>query len=100
MVFGGTVSSPRGTLSVTQSLALANIYLENASQAQDPDIALVLCHDTATSLTQVREVSRRSEDEAIRKEVAIAYISLGRVLASYGHHVEAQASYNKAEKWG
>ncbi|KAG0241496.1 hypothetical protein BGX31_001102 [Mortierella sp. GBA43] len=100
MVFGGTVSSPRGTLSVTQSLALANIYLENATQAQDPDIALVLCHDTATSLTQVRKVCRRSEDEAIRKEVAIAYISLGQVLASYGHQMEAQASYNKAKKWG
>jgi hypothetical protein len=55
MVFGSFVSSPRGTLTPHQVLELANVYLENAFNAKDPDIALVLCHDTETSFISCKE---------------------------------------------
>ncbi|KAF9346027.1 hypothetical protein BGX34_004272, partial [Mortierella sp. NVP85] len=100
MVFGGIVTSPRGSLSLQQSLELANVYLENASKAQDPDIALVLCHDTEVSLSQVKKGVRHADDQFLREGIATAYIDLGRVLDSRGHHNEAQASYKKAEKLG
>ncbi|KAF9343456.1 hypothetical protein BGX34_006731, partial [Mortierella sp. NVP85] len=100
MVFGHIVSSPRGTLSLQQSLELAKIYLANASQAQDADIALVLCHDAEVSLTQARKGVRHSENVTMREGIAHAYITLGQVLNSRGHESEARASYKKAEKWG
>jgi len=100
MVFGGIVTSPRGNLSLQQSLELANVYLKNASKAQDPDIALVLCHDTEVSLSQVKKGVRHADDPFLREGIATAYIDLGRVLDSRGHHNEAQASYKKAEKLG
>jgi hypothetical protein len=99
MVFGHFVSSPRGSLSLQQTLNLANIYLENAKSVQDPDIALVLCHDAEVSLTQARKGARHAEDPITSDSIATAYISLGRVLNSRGHTNEAMASYKKAEKW-
>ena len=52
MLFGNIVSSPRDVLSPTQALELANAYLEKASKANDPYIALILYHDTEISLSQ------------------------------------------------
>jgi hypothetical protein len=46
VMFGSIVPSPRGSLLLQQALDLANIYLENAFNAKDSEIALVLCHDT------------------------------------------------------
>ncbi|KAK3807859.1 MAG: hypothetical protein J3Q66DRAFT_444916 [Benniella sp.] len=100
MVFGHIISSPRGSLSLQQTLNLANIYLENAKSVQDPDIALVLCHDAEVSLTQARKGARHAEDPITSDSIATAYISLGRILNSRGHTNEAMASYKKAEKWG
>jgi hypothetical protein len=100
MVFGHIVSSPRGNLSLQQSLELANVYLGNADKAQDPDIALVLCHDTEVSLFQAKKASKNAQDEVMRHGIATTYIGLGKVLDSRGHHSEAQAIYKKAEKLG
>jgi hypothetical protein len=100
MVFGLTISSPRGNLSLQQSLELAKVYLENAGKAQDPDVALVLCHDTEASLSQAKKAVKYVQDEKLRQGIAIAYIGLGKVLDSQGHCSEAQVIYKKAEKMG
>ncbi|KAK3820439.1 MAG: hypothetical protein J3Q66DRAFT_439412, partial [Benniella sp.] len=99
MVFGGIISSPRGSLSLQQVLDLANIYLENACKASDPDIALVLCHDAEVSLSQVKRVAKHTEDKTMREGIATAYIGLGELLNNQGHRDEAQAFYKKSEKW-
>jgi hypothetical protein len=100
MVFNRIVSSPLESLSLQHALDLANIYLENASKAPHPDIALVLCHDTELALSQAKKAAKRTEDSTVRQGIAIAYIGLGRELDSHGHSNEAQTSYKKAEKWG
>lgn len=100
MVFGGIITSPRGNLTLQQSLELANVYLENAFKVQDPTVSLVLCHDAEVSLSQAKKVIRNTEDQSVRQGLATAYIDLGRVLDSRGHRNEAQASYKKAEKLG
>ncbi|KAI8345456.1 hypothetical protein B0O80DRAFT_491764 [Mortierella sp. GBAus27b] len=100
MVFGHIVSSPRGNLSLRQSLGLAHAFLETARNAQDRDIALVLCHETEITLFQAKKSAKRSDDSTVRHGIAIAYIGLGRVLDSHEHRTEAQAIYKKAEKMG
>jgi hypothetical protein len=100
MVFGGVISSPRGHLSLQQALELAGIYLENASNSTDPDIALVLCHDTEVSLSQVKKVARNNEDKTMHGRIATVYIGLGNLLDSNGYRDEAKAFYKKSEKWG
>jgi hypothetical protein len=100
MVFGGIVKSPRGDLSTQQALDLAKLYLDNACKTRDPDIALVLCHDTEVSLSDAKRPTRRAEDVAVRKRIGAVYLDLGKLLYSRGHHGEAQASFKKAEKLG
>ncbi|KAF9345828.1 hypothetical protein BGX34_004423, partial [Mortierella sp. NVP85] len=100
MVFGGVISSPRGNLSLQQALEIANIYLEHAEKAQDPDIAMVFCYDAEASLHQARKVAKRAESQTIQNGVANGYIRLGRALSIHGHLSEAKAIYKKAEKFG
>jgi len=100
MAFGSIVSSPRGSLSPQQALELANLYLGNACNAKDPDIALVLCHDTEVSLSQAKKAIRRSGNQAVLGGIASAYISLGKLLEKRGLGSEARVSYKKAEKLG
>lgn len=101
MVFGGIVSSPRGSLSPQQALELANIYLENACSTSDSDIALVLCHDAEVSLSQAKKSARQSADnQTVMDGIATAYVGLGKHLEARGHGSEAQASYKKAVKLG
>lgn len=100
MVFGSVISSPRGNLSLQQALHLANIYLEDASRSTDPDITLVLCHDTEVSLGHVKKAAKNNEDKAMRTRIATVYVGLGDLLHSQGHQGEAQAFYKKSEKWG
>jgi hypothetical protein len=100
MVFGHIIPSPRGTLSVQQSLHLANFFLDGAGKTQDRDIALALCHETETTLFQAKKSAKRSDDQTVLQKVAVAYIELGRVLDSHEHRSEAQAIYKKAEKMG
>jgi len=99
-MFGHVVPNPRGNLSLQQSLDLANIYLDYAGKVQDPDIALVLCHDTEVSLFQAKRAAKHGHDQAVRQGIATAYIGLGRVLEIRGHRGEAQSLYKKAEKLG
>lgn len=97
---GGIVSSPRENLSPQQSLELAAVYLENASKATDPDITLVLCHDTEVSLSQAEKSINNIEDPLVREGIATTYIDMGKLLSNLGHQHEAQASYKRAEKLG
>jgi len=100
MVFNGILSSPRGNLSLQHVLDLANIYLEGASKAQHPDIALVLCHDAEVALFQAKKAAKRIKDQIVLHGIATAYMELGRELDNRGHSSEAQESYKKAEKGG
>lgn len=100
MVFGCIASSPRGNLSPQQVLDLANIYLDNASKTNDPDIAIVLCHDTEVSLSQAKKTAKHTRNASLTEGIASAYMDLGRLLESRGHANGAQASFKKAEKLG
>ncbi|KAI8345988.1 hypothetical protein B0O80DRAFT_431210 [Mortierella sp. GBAus27b] len=100
MVFGSIISSPRGNLSLHQILEVANAYLENARNATNPTVALVFCHDTEVSLSQVKKAAKSINDKPTREVVASVYIGLGQVLDTQGHREEAQAFYKKSEKWG
>jgi len=100
MVFGSIISSPRASLSLQQVLDLANVYLENARIAVDPKIALVLCHDTEVSLSQVKRVVKHTDDSTMREGIATLYNGLGELLDTQGRKNEAQAFYKKSVKWG
>ncbi|KAF9993850.1 hypothetical protein BGZ65_010559, partial [Modicella reniformis] len=100
------VPSHLAALSLQQSLELTNVYLENAYRTADRDIALVLCYEAEVSLSQAKNVTKKSPtanetgDQVLRKGVAAAYIDLGKLLESQGYQKEAQALCKKAEKWG
>ena len=100
MAFGHIVLSPRGSLSPEQALALANIYLENAFNADDSDIALVLCHDTEVSLYQAKKLAKHDKNQTVAKGIATSYISLGKLLESLGREKGAEASCKQAQKLG
>lgn len=100
MVFGGIISSPRANLSLYQVLDLANVYLENARKAADPNIALVLCHDAEVSLSQMKRAAKHAEDTTTREGIATVYTGLGELLDTQGRKNEAQAFYKKSAKWG
>ncbi|KAK3810937.1 MAG: hypothetical protein J3Q66DRAFT_443222, partial [Benniella sp.] len=99
MVFGSVISSPRAHLSLQQVLDLSNVYLENARKAVDPNIALVLCHDTEVSLSQVKRAAKHTDDTVMREGIASLYIGLGELLDTQGRKNEAQAFYKKSVKW-
>jgi hypothetical protein len=100
MVFGSIISLPRGNLSLQQVLDLANVYLENALKAQDPSIALVLCHDTEVSLANMKRADKHTEDKTMREGIATVYSTLGDLMDNQGHQDEAKAFYKKSKKWG
>ncbi|KAF9349372.1 hypothetical protein BGX34_001837, partial [Mortierella sp. NVP85] len=100
MVFGSIISSPRASLSLQQALDLAHVYLDNARKAIDPNIALVLCHDTEMSLSQVKRASKHADDANMREDIAAIYIELGDFLDTQDRKSEAQAFYKKSIKWG
>ncbi|KAK3805029.1 MAG: hypothetical protein J3Q66DRAFT_407918 [Benniella sp.] len=62
--------------------------------------ALVLCHDTEVSLSQVKKASKGIDVQVMREGVATAYDKLGRLLDRHGRRDEAQAFYKKAGKLG
>ncbi|KAF9358853.1 hypothetical protein BGX34_008687 [Mortierella sp. NVP85] len=66
----------------------------------DPGVALVLCHDTEVSLSQLKKTAKNTEDNAMRGAIANAYIELGKVLDGRGHDLEAKGFYKKAVKLG
>jgi tetratricopeptide (TPR) repeat protein len=99
-MFNSIVSSPRNSLAPQQALKLANVYLESASNIDDIDLALVLCHDTEVSLYQAKKAIKRYEDQFMIKDIATAYVNLGSFLDRQGRPSEAKASYRKAGKLG
>jgi len=99
-MFSGVISSPRGKLSLQKTLELANLYLENAKNSRDPEIFLVLCHDTETSLSQAKKVAKKTEDESMNGSIAATYDGLGDLLEKKGHQAEAKAFRKKSEKRG
>ncbi|KAG0001291.1 hypothetical protein BGZ65_003620, partial [Modicella reniformis] len=106
-MFGSVISSPRDALTPFKVLELANVYLQSALRTNDPDIALVLCHDAEVSLSQVKRVAKKAishpvhvEGQTLRKEIGAAYIGLGQILKSQGHQGWAEAFYKNAEKLG
>ncbi|KAI8346000.1 hypothetical protein B0O80DRAFT_431220 [Mortierella sp. GBAus27b] len=54
-----------GSLSAKQALELAKVYLENARNADDSNIAMVLCHDTKVSLSQAKKVIKRGKESSL-----------------------------------
>ena len=76
------------------------MYLENARNADDPSIAMVLCHDTELSLSQVRRAAKHSEDTTTYEGIASLYIELSELLDTHGRKNEAQAFFKKSFKWG
>jgi len=100
MLFGTIISSPRDSLSPTQALELASIYLDNARKTTDLCVALALCHDTEVSLSQAARGSKRLKIPVVREGIATAYLQLGWLLKSRRLHDEAEAFYKKAEKLG
>lgn len=100
MVFGHVLPSTRGNLSPQQLLDIVNIYLENASRVQDPDVIFVLCYEAEVSLSQTKKAAKAANDQAALHGIATAYVELGRVLNNQGHHNEAEAIHKKAEKLG
>ncbi|KAK3828314.1 MAG: hypothetical protein J3Q66DRAFT_394610 [Benniella sp.] len=100
MVFSGIVSSPRGTLSSSQAMELARVCLEDANQIKGAKIPLVLCHATEVSLSQAKRTAKHADDPTLKDGIVNAYIGLGKLLHDRGRHVDAQASFKKAQKLG
>lgn len=100
-MFSGFASS-RSSLSPQQALKLANVYLVCARNEEDPDVSLILCHDTEISLSQAKKaVSRRAEDhDAVVQGIAAAYVTLSALLEKRGRSNEAKAINKKASKLG
>ncbi|KAI8357936.1 hypothetical protein B0O80DRAFT_485085 [Mortierella sp. GBAus27b] len=99
-MYSHIISSPRGHLTLHQSLQLANFFLEHAAKTQDSDIALVLCHETEVSLSQTKKAARHTDDTTAQHGIGTAYIGLGKILEGRGLQKEAKAIYKKAEKLG
>ncbi|KAI8345098.1 hypothetical protein B0O80DRAFT_431863 [Mortierella sp. GBAus27b] len=91
-------------LSSRKVLELVNFYLENARNAVDPDIALVMCHEAAALLSQAKRHSdnqaEHPDNQAVIEGIAMAYADLGKQLESRGNDSEAQAMYKNAEDLG
>jgi hypothetical protein len=81
-------------------LELANVFLECAGRVQDPDIALVLCHEAEVSIVKAKKVSKHARNPIVRQKIAAAFIGLGRVLESQGRDDEAHSMFKDAEKLG
>ncbi|KAF9363722.1 hypothetical protein BGX34_003450 [Mortierella sp. NVP85] len=100
MPFGSIISSPRASLSLQQALDLTNVYLDNARNTTDPNVALVLCHDAEVSLSQMKRAAKRTDNKVIRDGIATIYSGLAELLKSRDYQTEAQAFLKKSEKWG
>ncbi|KAF9995542.1 hypothetical protein BGZ65_008819, partial [Modicella reniformis] len=77
------------------------------AKTKDQDVALVLCHDAETSLSQAKATTNKfpnrlndAENQDLRDGVVSAYIDLGKFLEVHGYREEAQAICKKAGKWG
>ncbi|KAG0228846.1 hypothetical protein BGX31_006434, partial [Mortierella sp. GBA43] len=102
MVFWSTLSS-RNALSPQQSLEFAKVCLDNARNSKDAEIALQLCSNAETALSQAKRVvktQKHSEDHlSLSEDIAAVYIELGKLQDCYGQGDKAHANYKKAEQW-
>jgi len=98
MLFGSIISSPRASLSLQQALDLTNVYLDNARNAADLNVALVLCHDAEVALSQVKRAAKHTDNKVIRDGIATVYSELIELLKSRGYRTEARAFLKKSEK--
>ncbi|KAF9349119.1 hypothetical protein BGX34_002021, partial [Mortierella sp. NVP85] len=100
MVFSSVISSQREHLPLRKILDLANLYLENACKSTDPEIVLILCHDTEVSLSHAKKTARKSGDESMNGLIAAIHVDLSDLLERQGHRDEATTFRKKSEKWG
>ncbi|KAI8345997.1 hypothetical protein B0O80DRAFT_491392, partial [Mortierella sp. GBAus27b] len=100
MWHGSIVPSRRDSLSPQQALKLAKVYLDDAWNEEDLDIALVMCHDSEVALTHARKAEKHASDQAVLEGIAASYIDLGKLLEMRGHGVAARASFKKGTKLG
>lgn len=66
----------------------------------DPEIALVLCHDTKVSLSRAKKEVKSIKNPAMIESIANAYVDLGIILERRGYGDKARAIYEKAERLG
>ncbi|KAI8363745.1 hypothetical protein B0O80DRAFT_421434 [Mortierella sp. GBAus27b] len=107
MVFHSATLSSRTTLSLQQSLELANLYLGNAQKTKDPEVVLELCNVTESVLSRTKRATKKplspnmqDEDRALGDEIAVAFSNLAKLQESLGQSEKAQASYKKAAQRG
>ncbi|KAF9353420.1 hypothetical protein BGX34_011575, partial [Mortierella sp. NVP85] len=74
------------------------MYLNNAYDECDPNIALVLCHEIEASLVQAKKAAKQ-DNHVSKGEIGTAFISLGRLLEDL-NHPEADTIRKKGEKLG
>jgi len=99
VVFGTVISSPRGTLSLSQTLRLSKFYLENAHREPEVKVALVFCYDTEITLSSLKKTARNTLKQTAREEIADVYADLGNLMESHGYRREARAFHKKVEVW-
>jgi small nuclear ribonucleoprotein (snRNP)-like protein len=96
----------KGALTLRQVLQLTNMYLENASETDDHDIALVLCQHAEVVLSEAKSASKKAssssnpEDQVLSKNVASAYYKLGKLLEIQDYRDQAQEFFKKSKKLG
>lgn len=106
MLFRKIVPSPKTALSPHQVLQLTNMFLENASKADDDDIALILCQHAEAALSEAKSTSKKAssssdpDDQVVSKNIAAAFYKLGNLLENHGYRDQAQVFFNKCKKWG
>ncbi|KAG0362320.1 hypothetical protein BGZ54_008681, partial [Gamsiella multidivaricata] len=106
-MLGSAFSSSRSALSPQKELEIVDIFLENARQNKDREIALALCDDAVAALSRVKRATKKTltpplsvEGQTLRDGIATAYFEHGELQDSLGNRELAQVSYKKAERWG
>ncbi|KAF9363944.1 hypothetical protein BGX34_002959 [Mortierella sp. NVP85] len=71
-------------------MKLANLYLRNAKIEGDPDIAMVLCHETEASLFQAKMVAKNADDQVMMNRIGTALFELSQLLEEHHRDPEAE----------
>ncbi|KAI8362961.1 hypothetical protein B0O80DRAFT_482175 [Mortierella sp. GBAus27b] len=105
-MFRNSTPPTQGGLSPERTLELANVCLENARKAKDPELALELCDLAGEALSRLKHNARAiasftdTQDHASRERISTTYLEIGKLQDDLQQHEKAQASYKRAEKWG
>ena len=101
-------TGPKNTLSELQTLAVIQVHLAQAREAEDTEIKLFWC-DSADSLlgplkTRVKRPgpgNKNNGDQILQQRIASAYLEHADLLTDLGGHMDkARKSLQRAEKWG